>query len=85
MIHKSYFPAQAGTSASKMAALAKTLAIEDERIEAILKSETDIPDEKWALHQLEDVTFTAAEAVKFCIAHDICDFQVPPGNQLYNI
>src|SRR5690348_7377519 len=47
MIHKSHFPAQLGTNACKMKALSDALGMEDTRIEAILKSETKIPLDKW--------------------------------------
>jgi ATP-dependent protease ClpP protease subunit len=85
MIHKSHFPAQPGARAAQLDALAKTLVIEDARIEAVLKTEATIPDEKWVLHALQDVTFSAKEAVDFGIADDIREFDVPDGNKFYNI
>jgi ATP-dependent protease ClpP protease subunit len=85
MIHKSHFPAQLGASAAKLEALAKNLVLEDARVEAILKAETEIPEEKWTLHALQDVVFSAKEAIEFGIADEIREFEVPPGNQIYNI
>jgi ATP-dependent Clp protease, protease subunit len=85
MIHKSNFPAQIGANAAKLEALAKSLVVEDDRVESILKMETDIPEEKWALHALQDVTFSAKEAVEFGIADDIREFEIPSGNTIFNI
>jgi len=85
MIHKSHFPMQPGVNAAKLEALAKNLVLEDERVEAILKAETEIPEEKWAFHALQDVVFSAKEAVEFGIADDIREFEVPPGNQIFNV
>ncbi len=85
MIHKSYFGAQAGTNAAKLKALAEALVMEDDRIEAILRENTDIPEERWAVHPLQDVTFNAKEAIEFGIAHELREFDVPSGNQIFNI
>jgi ATP-dependent protease ClpP protease subunit len=85
LIHKSHFPTQLGANATKLEALAKNLVLEDDRIEAILKEKTHIPEEKWALHALQDVTFSAKEAVEFGIADDIREFEIAPGSQVYNI
>lgn len=85
MIHKSHFSAQTGISAAKFEAMAKNLTLEDSRVEAILKENTNIPEDKWALHALQDVTFSAQEAVDFGIAFDICEWNVPAGNQIFNI
>jgi ATP-dependent Clp protease, protease subunit len=85
MIHKAQWPAGDRAHAAKLEALADTLGAEDARIEAILKAETKIPEEKWRLHALQDVYLTAQDAIKFEIAEDIREFNVPAGSQLFNI
>lgn len=84
MIHKAHFPAQAGVNAAKLQALGESLAAEDLRVEVILKA-CKISDEIWAAHAMNDVTFSAQQAIDFEVAQDICEFQVPAGNQIFNI
>jgi hypothetical protein len=62
------------------------LAIEDERAEAILKSYTRIPTERWQalMRGTHDIVFRADEAVDFGIAEGISEFPVPAGQQLFN-
>ncbi|MEJ0075550.1 MAG: ATP-dependent Clp protease proteolytic subunit [Alphaproteobacteria bacterium] len=85
MIHKVYFPTHPAGDASRFKAVADALVADDARIEAILRAHTNIPAEKWALYQNQDVIFDAQQAVQCGIAHSIQEFQVPPGNQLFHI
>jgi ATP-dependent Clp protease, protease subunit len=85
MIHKTHTSPQAGANAAKLGAHIDSLLSDDARVEAILKAETSIPDEKWTLHAVQDVVFSAQEAVAFGIADDICEFRIPDGNKIYNI
>jgi ATP-dependent protease ClpP protease subunit len=84
-MHKTGISTQPGTSASQIKAIHSSLLADDARTEAIVKANTQIPAKKWALHKFGDVTFNANEAVQFGIAHDISEFVVPPGNQIFNI
>ena len=85
MIHKSYFMAQPGVTATKAKAMSENLMREDERVEAIIKAHANIPVDVWATHALQDVTFTAQDAVKYGIAQKIGEWQVPAGSQIFNI
>jgi ATP-dependent protease ClpP protease subunit len=84
-IHKSRYPAQTPTDTSGHRALSDSLIIEDRRSEAIIRAHTIIPNRLWRLHARQDVTFQAQEAVQFGIAEAIREFQIPKGNQLFNI
>jgi ATP-dependent Clp protease protease subunit len=85
MIHKSHFPSPDRGNAAKLGALAESLMAEDARIEAILKTHTNIPAETWALHALQDVYLTAQQSVDYGIADEIREFDIPHGAQAYNI
>jgi ATP-dependent Clp protease, protease subunit len=84
-IHKTGAPAQAGANAPQVKATLAALVLDDARTVAILKAHTRIPAHKWAAYRRGDVTFSAQEAINFGIADDIREFQVPPGNQIFNI
>jgi len=85
MIHKTSFPAQAGLNAGGRKALTDAATAEDRRIEAIIKERAKIPEGRLVLDAMGQVTFNAQEAVDFGIADDIREFEVPPGNQVFNI
>jgi ATP-dependent Clp protease, protease subunit len=85
MVHKAYFPAQSGTNASRLKALSDLAASEDTRMETIIKARCQVPEDRWVQHALNDVTFGAQESVDFGIAHDIREWAVPKGEQIYNI
>lgn len=85
MIHKVHGSAQAGTTGTKMAELAKGALAEDRRIEAIIRENTNIPKKMWAAHKNHDVFFTPEEAVAYGLATDVREFDVPAGVQVFNI
>ncbi len=84
-IHKTAYPTHASANAVLHRALSNNLLIEDSRSEAIIKAFTNIPADRWISHAVEDVIFQAQEAVQFGIAEAIREFQVPAGNQIFNI
>ena len=74
------------TTASRLQALAKGMLIDDARTEAILREHLDLSPEQWADREDDqDVTFTAPEAIRIHLAHEIGDFAPPHGTRLYNI
>lgn len=84
-IHKSKFPSMAASDTAEHGALARQLKMEDARTEAILKAHTQIPRSKWRAHARHDVFFDADEAVKFGLAQQVREFQIPPFNPVFNI
>jgi len=85
LLHKSTFTVPAPTPAAKYRELAKTLDIEDARVDAIIKGQVTIPDKKWRQRSRQDLTLVAAEAVQYGIAHDIAEFGLPPDGQQFNL
>jgi len=70
------------------AALRSTLesAIADEeRIDAILKDRATIPDDILTQRRSVDLFFAAEKAREYGLVHDIADFILPPGNQIFHI
>lgn len=85
MIHKSHFTSATQTNVESLEGIAKMLRIDDARIEEILKEHIALPSKTWKLHERSDITITAREAVDYRLIKSIADFQVPPGNHLYNL
>ena len=83
MIHRAYLNPVAAT-ADRMAAGADQLAMEDARIEAIIKSRTKLPANKWEQHKYADVWLSASDAVNWGLA-EIGEFSPPANTKLYNI
>ncbi len=84
MIHRSTGGTQGG-SAAFLTAAANSLKIDDERTTNILKSRTNLPDDKWAASAAHDLNFTAQEALQFGFVHEIGLFVPPKGAQLFHI
>jgi ATP-dependent protease ClpP protease subunit len=85
MIHRTHSIPQGPQTATKLRALIALLQTDDPRTEAILRAHTNIPPERWALLDSQDVLFNASEAVQFGLADVIREFEVPPGNQIFNV
>jgi ATP-dependent Clp protease protease subunit len=65
--------------------IAKSLALDDERTEAILREHVKFPEEMWAAMHYHDLHLSAQEAVEYGIADEISDFGPPAGTQIFNI
>lgn len=85
MIHRSHFTTNVPATTDTLEAMASMLKIDDWRIEDILKEHIKLPIDKWKLHEKADLTITASEALEYGLIHEISDFEVAPGNQLYNL
>lgn len=85
MIHRTRVTPQGPQTATQMRAATRSLELDDTRTEAILRNHTNIPADRWALLDTQDVFFTPTEAVQFGIADAIREFQVPSGSQIWNI
>lgn len=84
MMHRSKSAAQPAT-AIQLKGIAKSLAIDDERTEAILAEHITLLKGQWSDLDDHDFYFSGEEAVKMGIAHEIGEFSPPPGTQIYNI
>ena len=84
MIHRSTNSPQFATAA-KLSHAAKSLVLDDERVEAIIRSHVKFPPELWAALEHNDIYFSGTEAVQFGLADEIKDFGPPLGTQVYNL
>ncbi len=84
MIHRAYLSPIASTS-DKLTASAGYLGLEDERVEAIIKTHTKLPPEKWQQHKYADVWISAKEAIEYGFADSMGEFAPPPGTRLFNV
>lgn len=85
MVHKTAFPLQAPAGAMELSVRAEASRLFDENVEAILRSEITLPDEKWATHKTSDLVFNATDAMTYKLVHEIADFKPPRGAPLLNI
>ena len=76
MMHRTSSGAQPATAA-KLKGIAKSLTLDDERTESILREHITLDEEEWATLDNQDVYFSGEEAVKIGIAHEIGEFSPP--------
>ncbi|HVL66760.1 MAG TPA: ATP-dependent Clp protease proteolytic subunit [Vicinamibacterales bacterium] len=84
MLHRSTSSPQFAGSA-RLERVAKSLALDDSRTEAILRAEMALPDELWNEMNFHDLYLSADEALKYGLAHAIGEFAPPPGRPVFNI
>ena len=82
MVHRTQSPAQPAT-AQRLQAIANSVAIDDDRTEAILRKHVTLSDDKWAVHGVADLWLSAADAVASGLATEIGEFAPPLGNQVF--
>ncbi len=84
MIHRTGSGSQPATRA-RLKGIEKSLALDDERMESILKEHITLADAEWNKFDLQELYFSAEEAKKIGFAYEIGEFSPPPGIQIYNI
>ena len=84
MFHRSTNSPQFAT-ATKLNHVAKSLILDDQRTETIVRQHVNLPDELWQAIAHHDVYLSGEEAVKFGLATEIGEFSPPAGTQVYNI
>lgn len=82
MIHRCQASPQ-GANAAHMAAAIDSLAIDDTRMDGILKNHLTLSEEKWAQYDHHFVWIGAREAVAAGLATAIGDFAPPLGSPVY--
>ncbi len=83
MIHKSTNSTQ-GAGVDRLKAVTANLAIDDSRVEEILRAHLRLPDEMWTQFSYHDVYLTGTEAVTYGMADEIAEFSPPPGSKVLN-
>jgi ATP-dependent Clp protease, protease subunit len=84
MLHRTYASPQAAV-AERLQAIAKSLILDDQRTETILRQNLKLNEERWAEHRSQDIWFSAEEAVEAGLANSIADFAPPKGALIYSI
>ncbi len=85
MIHRTQTTTSVAVNTQTVKAFAQSAVLFDKTTEAILREHITMPDEKWAHFNHNDLWFSAEEAVKYGIAHEIGDFAPPSGTSLYTV
>ena len=68
-----------------MTAIAQSLALDDERTDAILRKHLSFPENLWTQLEYHDLYLSAEEAVKYGIAEEVAEFAPPLGMKIFNI
>lgn len=84
MIHRSTNSPQFATS-TKLGHVAKSLVLDDQRTEAIVRAHVNLPPEMQTALEYHDVYVSGEEAVQFGIADEIGEFAPTLGTQVYNL
>ena len=84
MLHRSSSSPQFATSA-KLEHTARSLVLDDERTEAIVREHVKFPPKLWKKLDHHDIYVTGEEAVSFGIADGIAEFSPPAGIQVFNL
>ncbi len=84
MLHRSANSPQFAT-ASRLQHIAKTLVLDDQRTEDIIKSHVQFPQELWDALSAQDVYFSGEEGINFGIADVVGDFSPPAGSKVFNL
>lgn len=84
MIHRTQTTTQSADT-EKLIALAKSAVLFDGSMEAILREHVEMTPERWNHFNHNDLWFSAQEAVKSGLAHEIAEFAPPPQTKLYTL
>jgi ATP-dependent Clp protease protease subunit len=84
MLHRSTNSPQFAT-ATKLNHVAKSLVLDDQRVDTIVRDHIKLPNELWDALEHHDVYVSGEEAVKFGLAHEIGEFSPPAGTQVFNL
>lgn len=84
MIHRSTNSPQFATS-TKLGHISKTLVLDDQRTEDIVRAHVNLPNDLWDAMHHHDVYVSGEEAVQFGIATEIGEFSPPAGVQVFNL
>lgn len=74
-----------GTSAERIQASLAAAVQDEERTEAILRAHTTMTDDMLSRRRFTDVYITAQQALDCGLVHEIGDFSLSSGNQIFQI
>lgn len=85
MMHPIHVPGAGVMATTPLEAALKAALADEERTERILRDRTSIPDDILDARRRRDIYLTADEALKFALVHEIAEFSLPPGCQIFQI
>ncbi len=84
MLHRSTNSPQFAT-ATKLEHVAKSLVLDDERTEEIVRSHAKFPPGLWTTLEHHDLYLSGEEAIRYGLADGIGEFTPTPGQQVFNV
>jgi ATP-dependent protease ClpP protease subunit len=85
MIHPTQFPQLTGMTASLLQSTLDGALADDARTEAILRERANVPEALLTDRRARDVYINAADAVTYGLAHNVREFTLPEGNQVFQV
>ena len=86
MVHPATVPGSTeGMSWERLRTLMQSALAEEDRTEGILRERCAIPDDMLTARRFSEVHFSAQDAVKFGVAHEVKEFSLPPGHSVAQI
>jgi ATP-dependent Clp protease protease subunit len=83
-VHRTQTSLQAA-NANRFQSIAKGLALDDQRTEAILRQHLTLSDDQWRFHDVSDLWLTAQEAVACGLADEIAEFRPAVASMVFSI
>lgn len=84
MIHRSTNSPQFANAAN-LEHMAKSLILDDQRTEDIVRAHVNFPPEVWEHINRHDIYISGEDAVKFGMANEIAEFSPPAGVHVFNV
>jgi ATP-dependent Clp protease protease subunit len=84
MIHRSTNSPQFATS-TKLQHVTKSLILDDERTEEIIRAHVNLPSDLWSQLEHHDLYLSGEEAVEFGLADGLAEFAPPAGVPVFNM
>jgi ATP-dependent Clp protease protease subunit len=84
MLHRTHASPQMAV-AERLQAIAKSVVLDDQRTEAILRSHLTLSKRQWAEHRSQELWFSAQEAIDAGFATGVADFAPPKGSRVFSV
>lgn len=85
MLHPSRLVSQRPMPGFDLLHLSKTAQVDDDRVDAIIKSHISMPDSQWEICGRTDLVITADEAMGYGLIHEFEAFRPPERAQLFSL
>ena len=85
MMHPIHVPGAGAMATTPLEAALKAAMADEERTERILRARTSIPDDILDARRRSDVYLAADDALKYGLVHEIAEFTLPAGCQVFQL